>query len=111
MSLIIKGFEWFVNNINVLKANWGTFLIFGVLIVALTYQFTKGYIKKQYDSLPDRAVLQEQVNSLKKENQKLLEQLRELSTTSKLLNGAHGKRVSNSVGDLIDEALHKTESM
>ena len=111
MSLVVKIFEWIVDNFKFVKDNWETFLIFGVLTVALTHQFTQKHVKKQYDALPERIDLQGQVDHLKAENETLKEKLRDLQTTERLLVGAHGTHTSNSVGQLIDKALHKTESV
>lgn len=107
MSLIVKIVEWCVDNFKFVIANWGTFLIFAVLTVALTHQFTEKRVKKRYDSLPERIALKEQVERLMSEKQELQDKLRDLQTSERLLRGVHGTRKSDEVGKLIDAALHK----
>ncbi len=109
MEFVSEFIDFLTKNFKLIGDNWSVFLIHAILVSVIVFVITQKVTKAQYDSLPEREDLKNQVLALEQQNTDLQKEIHELKTTSNLLQGAHTFHNPSNVGQLISNALHETK--
>lgn len=97
--------EWLSANWVALKGNWVLFLVFAAIVASAAWQACKFVYAIKERKLPERKVLQQELEVLQSENENLREKLRDLTTTQRMLGKEYADEQGESISQNIANAL------